>query len=229
MSATEQVSFLLACIKHTATGGKIDFATVATELKIPTKAAAAKRFERLKKRARSTDFGACTAAVSGAESDGDNAPATSKPQRTPAKPRAKEKLTATATTASAEVGSGEVSASPVDTKATTKPSSNKRKRTAAPSNSDTGDSASSDHKDDSNEDPAYTGNQSVTANHTSTRVPTPKRAKAMKAAEGIKLEAKAEAAELDEETASIGKIESSLVIDITVGEFDDGDMSDDAI
>ncbi|KKY37328.1 hypothetical protein UCDDA912_g02673 [Diaporthe ampelina] len=43
-----QFKFLIACIKHT-NAGKVDFGKVAEELSIVTKAAAAKRYERLMK------------------------------------------------------------------------------------------------------------------------------------------------------------------------------------
>ncbi|TLS23719.1 uncharacterized protein PpBr36_06294 [Pyricularia pennisetigena] len=49
MAPEEQVKFLVTCIKHGGGGGKIDFAAVATELEIVSKAAAAKRYERLLK------------------------------------------------------------------------------------------------------------------------------------------------------------------------------------
>ncbi|EHA50504.1 hypothetical protein MGG_12763 [Pyricularia oryzae 70-15] len=55
MAPEDQVKFLVTCIKHGGGGGKIDFAAVATELDIVSKAAAfqhlcsAKRYERLLK------------------------------------------------------------------------------------------------------------------------------------------------------------------------------------
>lgn len=44
----DQVKFLVTCIKYSS-GGKVDFASVAADLEIVTKAAAAKRYERLLK------------------------------------------------------------------------------------------------------------------------------------------------------------------------------------
>ncbi|KAK0740659.1 hypothetical protein B0T18DRAFT_431931 [Schizothecium vesticola] len=46
--AEAQFRFLISCIKHSV-AGKVDFQAVATELEIVTKAAAAKRYERLLK------------------------------------------------------------------------------------------------------------------------------------------------------------------------------------
>ncbi|EFW98938.1 hypothetical protein CMQ_4790 [Grosmannia clavigera kw1407] len=80
-TAQEQVNFLLACIKHSQSGGKVDFEAVATELKIASKAAAAKRYERLKKRALCTDLSASGPA---GDLDGNGSPFT-----TPQKSRTK--------------------------------------------------------------------------------------------------------------------------------------------
>ncbi|KAK1832736.1 hypothetical protein QBC39DRAFT_433036 [Podospora conica] len=46
--AEAQFKFLISCIKHSV-AGKVDFQAVATELEIVSKAAAAKRYERLLK------------------------------------------------------------------------------------------------------------------------------------------------------------------------------------
>ncbi|KLU81602.1 hypothetical protein MAPG_00687 [Magnaporthiopsis poae ATCC 64411] len=44
-----QVQFLVTCIKHCTAPGRVDFAAVAADLNVPSKAAAAKRYERLLK------------------------------------------------------------------------------------------------------------------------------------------------------------------------------------
>ncbi|PHH81631.1 hypothetical protein CDD82_324 [Ophiocordyceps australis] len=48
IDSSDQVEFLVACIKHT-NNGKPDFGAVALELNIVTKAAAQKRYERMLK------------------------------------------------------------------------------------------------------------------------------------------------------------------------------------
>ncbi|CAK7230740.1 hypothetical protein SCUCBS95973_007674 [Sporothrix curviconia] len=181
MSGNEQISFLLACIKHATVGGKIDFEAVAKELTIPSKAAAAKRYERLKKRALTTDFDACTAAVDGDGPGGDsNTVASPKPKRTPAKPRASKSKAALAIAAAAEASaddssvedvSGEASASAAATatKDATTPRPTKRKRTASDisegeETSVTGQSVA-DHEDAGIETtPSYTGSRFVAVN-----------------------------------------------------------------
>ncbi|KAH8878832.1 hypothetical protein GQ53DRAFT_613459, partial [Thozetella sp. PMI_491] len=48
MDTESQFKFLISCIKH-STAGKVNFSAVANELQIVSKAAAAKRYERLMK------------------------------------------------------------------------------------------------------------------------------------------------------------------------------------
>ncbi|OAA64406.1 hypothetical protein SPI_03053 [Niveomyces insectorum RCEF 264] len=96
MSANDQVNFLLACIKHNQNGAKIDFEAVAKELSIPTKAAAAKRYERIKKRALTTDLSSSGVdGGGGSQDDGTSTPST--PKRA-----GRAKGTPTATPASAK-------------------------------------------------------------------------------------------------------------------------------
>ncbi|KAK8146789.1 hypothetical protein G3M48_002598 [Beauveria asiatica] len=63
----QNVRFLISCIRH-SNGGKVDFEAVAKELGIVTKAAAAKRYERLIKAANKDSSSAA------APSDGDETP-----------------------------------------------------------------------------------------------------------------------------------------------------------
>ncbi|POR34129.1 Uncharacterized protein TPAR_05647 [Tolypocladium paradoxum] len=75
---SEQVRFLVSCIRN-ATSGKPDFAAVATELEIVSKAAAQKRYERLLK---AHDINGTKAAAPKPDEDGDVTPT---PQSTPKK------------------------------------------------------------------------------------------------------------------------------------------------
>ncbi|KAM3438443.1 hypothetical protein MY4824_003223 [Beauveria thailandica] len=63
----QNVRFLISCIRH-SNGGKVDFEAVAKELGIVTKAAAAKRYERLIKAANKDSSSAA------APSEGDETP-----------------------------------------------------------------------------------------------------------------------------------------------------------
>ncbi|EJT72012.1 hypothetical protein GGTG_11260 [Gaeumannomyces tritici R3-111a-1] len=81
-----QVQFLVTCIKHCTAPGRVDFAAVAAELSIPSKAAAAKRYERLLKAHNAWPTGGLAASAGG---DG--------PASTPATPKGKAKEGAAAT------------------------------------------------------------------------------------------------------------------------------------
>ncbi|KAM3504567.1 hypothetical protein MY10362_003485 [Beauveria mimosiformis] len=70
----QNIRFLISCIRH-SNGGKVDFEAVAKELGIVTKAAAAKRYERLVKKDSSSDKPTNTVAGAAAPSDGDEKPA----------------------------------------------------------------------------------------------------------------------------------------------------------
>ncbi|EHA26504.1 hypothetical protein CBS63078_8189 [Aspergillus niger] len=69
----EQLHFLLSCIRH-SNSGKIDFTTVAKECSIVTKAAAAKRYERLLK-----SHGINTSGSGSLPSSSNNTPAKKRP------------------------------------------------------------------------------------------------------------------------------------------------------
>ncbi|GKZ68078.1 hypothetical protein AnigIFM60653_006906 [Aspergillus niger] len=69
----EQLHFLLSCIRH-SNSGKIDFTTVAKECSIVTKAAAAKRYERLLK-----SHGINTSGSGSLPSSSSNTPAKKRP------------------------------------------------------------------------------------------------------------------------------------------------------
>ncbi|KGQ08565.1 hypothetical protein BBAD15_g6080 [Beauveria bassiana D1-5] len=70
----QNVRFLISCIRH-SNGGKVDFDAVAKELDIVTRAAAAKRYERLLKSSKDSDKTTNTTAGAAAPSDGDEKPA----------------------------------------------------------------------------------------------------------------------------------------------------------
>ncbi|KAM3513734.1 hypothetical protein MY11210_002643 [Beauveria gryllotalpidicola] len=72
----QTVLFLLSCIRH-SNDGKVDFEAVAKELNIVTKAAAAKRYERLIKSSKDSASAKQTNTASGAAAayDGDEKPA----------------------------------------------------------------------------------------------------------------------------------------------------------
>ncbi|CAK7238921.1 MAG: hypothetical protein STHCBS139747_000342 [Sporothrix thermara] len=174
----DQVTFLLACIKHTVANGKIDFGSLATELNLPSKAAAAKRYERLKKRALATDFSSCTAPYDCADYGGDQAVTAPKPKGTPVKPRTKGKAVAATTTKAAEEvaedGCGEPSVSATTAKGLTAPRATKRKRAAtnATTNEDVSASFELDTDRDANDDTAesFTGSHFVAVNTSPTYV-----------------------------------------------------------
>ncbi|CAK7217167.1 hypothetical protein SBRCBS47491_003080 [Sporothrix bragantina] len=227
MSAAEQVSFLLVCIKH-ATSGKIDFDAVATELKIPTKAATAKRYERLKKRALATDFGSCTAAVDGTDPGSDNAVATTKPKRTPAKPRAKGKAAAaTAGPAddSAPDASGEASASAATTVNPNTPRPTKRKRTTADiaGGEDAPAVSQPDAGQDANFEAAasYTGSHFIAVNSSPDFNPLPEHMTV------IRKKAEAGTAKLCNTTATANAINTELVVNLPAVKSEDA--TDDGI
>ncbi|ERS95045.1 hypothetical protein HMPREF1624_08534 [Sporothrix schenckii ATCC 58251] len=209
MSTNEQISFLPACIKHTSNGGKIDFAAVATDLNIPTKNAAAKRYERLKKRAQATDFGTCNATIEakaeGNESDNKSLAATSntatKPKRrAPVKPRAnrKDKADGVACPSNADdtTISNDVYSSPLSVK---------RKRESA---NDALSNPSDADYESTCEDSAteYYGSQFVAVNDMPNRDPVAKRAKAQKTTAAIKLESEADVKDIAE--AALAEVKS---------------------
>lgn len=181
----------------------------------------AKRYERLKKRAQTTNFGTCTAADDGSANGDDGqteTPATSanvtpepKPKRrAPAKPRASGKGKAGVTAATASPSEAD-DAGPPSGEAPNAPVSNKRKRES----SDDASSPVSDAGVNAAIEAAgeFTGSRFVAVNSASTREPVPKRAKAQQAAAAIKLEAENEAKEAAEEALVAVKNEDGVKVE----------------
>ncbi|KAK3951504.1 hypothetical protein QBC32DRAFT_325231 [Pseudoneurospora amorphoporcata] len=109
-----QMNFLLCCIKHSS-NGKINWSEVAGELSIVSKAAAAKRYERLLKAhdiQPPKNYGSLTddAGPSGAGSSGTSSPAQAKTPKTPRAPRSTKRKRATAAIDNNEDSSKEGSA-----------------------------------------------------------------------------------------------------------------------
>ncbi|KJZ80379.1 hypothetical protein HIM_00229 [Hirsutella minnesotensis 3608] len=105
--AADQVKFLVACIRNTS-NGKPDFAAVAEQLGIVSKAAAQKRYERMLK-ANGVGSSPVKKAVGEAAADGDNTPT---PQSTPVKRKAPRRATPAKAKKSKEFVDGEDDSEP---------------------------------------------------------------------------------------------------------------------
>ncbi|KAB8067534.1 hypothetical protein BDV29DRAFT_163269 [Aspergillus leporis] len=90
---TEQLEFLLSCIRH-SNCGKVDFEGVAKECSIVTKGAAAKRYERLTKCRNNASGGAASSTDSPAPSPKKVSHAGVGKKAAPSKKAAKKKMKA---------------------------------------------------------------------------------------------------------------------------------------